>query len=101
MDIEGFEFEALRSLTEHFLGGEEGWKGEVPIAQILIEIHLDPGRIGPDEFLGWWEMLERVGFRPTWTEPNLLVTTMPILDGKPRYAEYSLLNVRDRRSAFL
>lgn len=67
---------------------EDDGLGEVPIAQVMIEIHLDPGRI-PDTpaFMGWWQALEEAGFRATWTEPNLLVSTIPLYDAYPRYAE--------------
>lgn len=93
MDIEGYEFESMRSVIEHFMDKGE----EVPISQLLVEIHLDPGRISVDDMLDWWELLEKAGFRPTWTEPNLLVSTLPLADAKPRYAEYSLINIKDKR----
>lgn len=71
---------------------EDDGLGEVPIAQVMIEIHLDPGRI-PDTpaFMGWWQALEEAGFRATWTEPNLLVSTIPLYDAYPRYAEVSAI----------
>lgn len=97
MDIEGYEFEAMRSVVEHFLSKGE----EVPIAQFLVEIHLMPDQIGVDDFIAWWELLEKAGFRPVWTEPNLLVNTLKLHDGMPRYAEYSMLNIKDRKSPFL
>lgn len=119
MDIEGFEFDTMRSIIDAFRmpgkgkpkahnslkeqeSGEEqpprepgvldaledDGLGEVPIAQLMIEIHLDPGRIAnTPEFMGWWQTLEDAGFRATWTEPNLLVSTLPLYDGYPRYAE--------------
>lgn len=87
MDIEGFEFESMRSLIETFTSVGDG---EIPISQFLVEIHLDPGRIKDfEEFMNWWVMLEDAGFRPVWTEPNVLVSTVPVHDGKPRYAEVS------------
>jgi hypothetical protein len=64
MDIEGYEFESMNSLIKHFTS--QGL--EIPISQFLVEIHLDPGRIGTDDFLTWWELLENAGFRPVWTE---------------------------------
>ena len=83
MDIEGYEFESLTSLLQAFDDGE------VPVSQILIEIHLDPGRKSVDDFLAWWESLEAVGYRAAWTEPNLLTVSLPLADGMPRYAEVS------------
>lgn len=71
MDIEGFEFEAMDSVVAHFR--DQG--REVPIAQFLVEIHLTPNMLRVDDFVAWWENLEAAGFRPVWTEPNLLVTT--------------------------
>lgn len=64
MDIEGFEFESMTSVIRYFTS-----RGlEVPISQFLVEIHLDPGKIGVDQFMQWWELLESAGFRPVWTE---------------------------------
>ena len=83
MDIEGSEFESLTSLLQHF-GGKE-----VPVGQIMIEVHLEGDRMTTDSLLSWWEDLESVGFRAVWTEPNLLVTTLPFWDGMPRFAEVS------------
>lgn len=71
MDIEGFEFEAMDSVIGHFM--DQG--KEVPIGQFLVEIHLMPDLISVDNFITWWEMLEEAGFRPVWTEPNLLTTS--------------------------
>lgn len=69
MDIEGYEFESMTSLIKFFL--DQGM--EVPVAQFLVEIHLDPGRIDTDAFLAWWELLESAGFRPVWTEVRYLI----------------------------
>ena len=44
-------------------------------------------------------MLENRGMRPTWTEPNLLYTTLKLENGgDPRLAEYTFVNLNDRRS---
>jgi len=81
---------------------EDDGLGEVPIAQVMIEIHLDPGRIeDTPAFMGWWQALEEAGFRATWTEPNLLVSTIPLYDGFPRYAEYTFINIKDSKSKLL
>lgn len=89
MDIEGFEFESMKSVVEAFFRPTND-NSELPIAQYLVEIHLDPGRINTaDEFMAWWSMLEGAGFRPVWTEPNVLVSTIPLHDAKPRYSEVS------------
>lgn len=71
MDIEGSEFMVMDSLVAHFRGAGK----EVPVGQFLVEIHLRPNDIDVERFTKWWENLESVGFRPVWTEPNLLVTT--------------------------
>lgn len=40
--------------------------------------------------------------RPTWTEPNLLGVTLGIGGNKdPNLAEYTMINVHDRRSVVL
>jgi hypothetical protein len=44
-NIDGYEFDALASLLKTFEDGD------VPISQILIEVHLDPGRLSVDDFL--------------------------------------------------
>lgn len=64
---------------------------------MLLEIHL----FGYQDsslpvFIDWWESLEQVGLRATWTEPNLLAVTMKLEDGNPRLAEYSLVNVMSK-----
>jgi hypothetical protein len=83
MDIEGYEFESLESLLTAFEDVE------VPVSQILMEIHLDPGRKSVDDFLAWWESLGAAGYRAAWTEPNLLTVSLPVADGMPRYAKVS------------
>ena len=95
MDIEGSEFESMASLLKFF--GRE----EVPVGQFMVEIHLEDGKISTDEFLNWWEDLESVGFRAVWTEPNLLVTTLPFWDGMPRFAEYTLINTKDAKNTLV
>ncbi len=95
IDIEGAEFESMSSLVKSF------GRKEVPVGQVMIEIHLEDGKITTDEFLSWWEDLEEVGFRPVWTEPNLLVTSLPFWDGLPRFAEYTLINTRDSKNILL
>jgi hypothetical protein len=40
--------------------------------------------------------------RPSWTEPNLLAVTLNNNgDHNPNMAEYTLINVKDRRSILL
>jgi hypothetical protein len=49
-----------------------------------------------------WERLEERGLRPAWTEPNLLAVTMNVNGDKdPNMAEYTLINVHDKRSVLL
>lgn len=91
IDIEFFEFSTLTSLIKFTRNGE------FPIGQMLLEIHL----FGHQDsslpvFIDWWESLEQVGMRATWTEPNLLAVTMKLEDGNPRLAEYSLVNVMSK-----
>ncbi|KFY16113.1 hypothetical protein V492_01561 [Pseudogymnoascus sp. VKM F-4246] len=96
MDIEYAEFASLTSLDEAF-PADDGF--ELPIGQLMVELHLfGHEAITGYNFLQWWESLEARGLRPVWTEPNLLYTTMRIEKGDPRLAEYTLVNIKDRRS---
>jgi hypothetical protein len=103
IDIEYSEFDSLDSLNKAFSTGSGQ---EFPIGQMMVEIHLFGiehygNKISTTSgfFIDWWEMLEGRGMRPTWTEPNLLYTTMKIEGGgDPRLAEYTLVNTRDSRS---
>ncbi|RFU32158.1 hypothetical protein B7463_g4147, partial [Scytalidium lignicola] len=94
IDIEFAEFEALAAMDDALPSNHE-----FPIGQILIELHLSqPSDITLTRFLSWWEALENRGFRPAWTEPNLMVVTLRAEDLMPRCAEYTLLNARDHRN---
>jgi len=91
MDIEFAEFEALDGMARDF-------PAELPVGQLLVEMHFFHA-LDAKGYLEWWERLEARGLRPTWTEPNLLAVTMNLNgDKSPTLAEYTLLNVRDRRS---
>ncbi|KAL5313653.1 hypothetical protein ACEPPN_018074 [Leptodophora sp. 'Broadleaf-Isolate-01'] len=94
IDIEYAEFEALTSFDKHTSGSGE----EYPIGQMLIEIHLFNRGKTLLEFITWWEALELRGWRPAWTEPNLLAVTLSLEDKNPRLAEYSLVNVKGRQN---
>ncbi|OLN92798.1 hypothetical protein CCHL11_06696 [Colletotrichum chlorophyti] len=94
MDIEFAEFEAMDGFGEDFplsLGEE------LPIGQLMIEIHFFNG-MTVDRFLDWWERLESRGLRPAWTEPNLLAVTINLANKDPILAEYTMINVHDSRS---
>lgn len=95
MDIESAEFASMDGLSRDF-SAEDG--NELPIGQLMVEIHFF-NSLSAASYLGWWERLEARGLRPTWTEPNLLSVTLNT-DGQknPTLAEYTLVNVRDRRS---
>ncbi|CZS92019.1 hypothetical protein WAI453_000038 [Rhynchosporium graminicola] len=100
IDVEYAEFEAMTSLLSHTASLMQ----EFPIGQMLMEIHLFDGyqkMEGPQtlgQFLNWWEELEERGVRPAWTEPNLLAVTLGLEDQMPRLAEYTFVNVQDRKS---
>ncbi|KLU87815.1 hypothetical protein MAPG_06808 [Magnaporthiopsis poae ATCC 64411] len=98
MDIEFFEYETMDGLDRDFslAAGHE-----FPVGQFMVELHLLNG-ITAKTFLEWWERLEGRGMRPTWTEPNLLGVTLGIGGNKdPNLAEYTMINVHDRRSVVL
>lgn len=102
IDIEGYEFPALRSLIEY----SKKHNQPLPFGQLQLEIHADrmPG-VKDDkkmfkEFLEWWESLEEAGLRPFWTEPNLIFVNIN-LGTQPALAEYSFINIKadqDRKS---
>ncbi len=50
MDIEFAEYAALDALSQAFPAGTGQ---ELPIGQLMIEIHLFPGRITAQEYLEW------------------------------------------------
>lgn len=91
MDIEFAEFDATDGLLRDF-PADQGF--ELPIGQFMVEIHFF-NNLGAKQYLDWWERLEARGLRPTFTEPNLLAVTM---GHPPILAEYTLLNVQDKRS---
>ncbi|KAJ9151820.1 hypothetical protein NKR23_g2752 [Pleurostoma richardsiae] len=95
MDIEFAEFEALDGLGEDFPANRALG---LPIGQLMVEIHFFNGQTS-EGYLNWWERLEARGMRPTWTEPNLLAVTLNLAgDKSPTLAEYTLLNIHDKRS---
>jgi hypothetical protein len=119
MDIEFFEFDAMDGMMRDF-PVEAGY--ELPVGQFMVEIHLMPGRMDAPGFVQWyvkpvqlaliyllgsdnkssctrWERLEARGLRPAWTEPNLLAVTVNYTGNKdPNMAEYTMINVKDRRN---
>ncbi|QRV75553.1 methyltransferase domain protein [Ceratobasidium sp. AG-Ba] len=84
IDIEGSEFEALKSMTSYYKD-----IGPLPFGQLQIEIHANKATFL--QFLSWWEDLEEAGLRPFWTEPNLLYSNW--FRGAPAYTEYSFVNI--------
>ena len=82
IDIEYAEFDALTAFDKHTSSDPE-----YPIGQMLIEIHLFNRGKTLVEFITWWEALEARGWRPAWTEPNLLAVTLSLEDKNPRLAE--------------
>ncbi|KAG9232587.1 methyltransferase domain-containing protein [Amylocarpus encephaloides] len=95
IDIEYAEFNALSSLNKH----TQGLEIEMPIGQMLIELHLfNYQQITTPIFLDWWESMEYRGMRPAWTEPNLLAVSVHLEDGMPRLAEYTMVNVQDPKN---
>ena len=64
IDIEGYEFETLKSLIQPYLE----IKRPLPFAQMQLELHLWDMNDRFGEFKEFWEMLEEAGLRPFWTE---------------------------------
>lgn len=72
VDVEpGREFQALGSVVAHFRDRGR----HVPVAQLLVTVHLVPELDGVDDLVGWWERLEEAGFRPVWMEHKFLPVT--------------------------
>ncbi|KIJ98366.1 hypothetical protein K443DRAFT_104106 [Laccaria amethystina LaAM-08-1] len=87
IDIEGWEFDTLTTLLKPYVSSGL----PVPFGQLQLEIHIWQKTF--DEYLAWWEMLEAVGLRPFWTEPNLVYQNYN-KQGTSDLAEYSFLNVK-------
>ncbi|OJD33866.1 methyltransferase domain protein [Diplodia corticola] len=66
MDIEGAEFKALDAFMETYKGKD------LPVGQILIEIHLWAAPQNVRDLVKWWKKLEAFGLRPVWQESNSL-----------------------------
>lgn len=104
MDIEGAEFDVLTSLIDSIT--MEGGYGNIsaPFGQLLIEIHFmkePPGFTIPqnlDAWMKWWSSLENMGLRPVNNEDNWIGD---VAHGKPRFMEYTLINVLDHRNKLL
>jgi len=93
IDIEGGEFVALESFLRPYSvpGGPI-----MPVGQLEIEIHAWSGASDFAKFNPWWELLEKAGFRPFWTEPNLPYVSH--LRTLPDVAEYSFINIKGRHA---
>lgn len=100
MDIEGAEFDALTSWIESVLD-ERGRYGNatLPVGQLLVEIHFmrepEGFNIPQDlsSWLKWWALLEKMGLRPVNNEDNWIGDAV---HGKPRFMEYTLINIFER-----
>ncbi|TDZ28854.1 hypothetical protein C8035_v003842 [Colletotrichum spinosum] len=97
MDIEGDEFPTIESFFKDFERGEKYEGKEVPVGQLVIEIHVPDKGPRITQFAEWWERLERSGMRPAMSEANYLAVTVG--DGKPCCVEYTWINTKDSRSA--
>jgi len=87
IDIESWEFETLTTFIQPYL--ESG--KPLPFGQLQIEIHAWDRSF--EYVLGWWEMLEKAGLRPFWTEPNMVYVNYNRA-APAHLAEYSFINVK-------
>ena len=97
LDVGGEEFESVRTVMDFFLNNRK----EVPVAQLLLKVHLLPTKISTEKLVEWWEMLEESGFRPYQSQPDLL---MPLYEGSDHQvvaSTYSFMNIRDGKSPFV
>ena len=62
IDIEGWEFETITTLLNPYIASGE----PLPFGQLQLEIHIWGKTF--EEYLTWWETLEKAGLRPFWTE---------------------------------
>ena len=100
MDIEGAEFDALASLIESVLEqrGRYG-NASLPVGQLLLEVHFMKEPEGfsiPHDlssWLKWWASLEKMGLRPVNNEDNWIGDAV---HGKPRFMEYTLINIFEK-----
>jgi hypothetical protein len=85
VDIERSEFDTFTGILRDF-------NGELPFAQLSIELHANHEFIKFPELLKWFESLEQAGLRPIMNEINL----NPLLEGaKEAWAiEYTFINVK-------
>jgi hypothetical protein len=69
IDIEGGEFDALAAFLRPFLDTDAP---PLPVGQLELEIHAwnSLGDFAP--FYSWWQLMEKAGLRPFWTEPNIV-----------------------------
>jgi hypothetical protein len=109
VDIEGYEFEALDAFMQSIEDTRTAsGDGVLPVGQLSIEIHLGNGthqltehdekEMNFTRFRVWWERLEEMGMRPTWTEMNLLAVTLHHNRRSPDCAEYVFVNAKDERN---
>ncbi|KZV62011.1 hypothetical protein PENSPDRAFT_266313 [Peniophora sp. CONT] len=91
IDIEGSEFDALKSLLRSL---EDAGEDAVPFGQMQIEIHAWAPYDVFGYFIDWWESLERFGLRPFWFEPNLVYANA--MDARPELVEYAFINVKGK-----
>ncbi|CAA7269962.1 unnamed protein product [Cyclocybe aegerita] len=87
IDLESREFDTMRTLLRPYIASGK----PLPFGQLLLEIHVWDR--GFPELLAWWEMLEAVGLRPFWTQPNLVYQNYN-KKKTAELAEYSFLNVQ-------
>lgn len=64
VDIEGAEFDTLTALIKPYLDAGK----PLPFGQLQLEIHVWDRNEKFPEFLEFWQMLEKAGLRPFWTE---------------------------------
>lgn len=102
MDIEGAEFDVLTSLIESVLADGNA---SLPFGQLLVEVHFKKKQ--PEGFniprdlsswLKWWDSLEKMGLRPVNNEENWIGD---VVSGKPRFKEYTLINVFEKERNIL
>ena len=70
IDIESWEFATMTTLLNTYIKSGE----PLPFGQLQLEIHIWHKTFA--EYLTWWEILEKAGLRPFWTEVRFSINFM-------------------------
>ncbi|KAI0085505.1 methyltransferase domain-containing protein [Irpex rosettiformis] len=87
IDVEGYEFDTLRSMVQSYVESGE----PLPFGQLQVELHMWSVKFA--DFLALWELMEAAGLRPVMLEPNLVYVNYNRASGA-ELVEYTFLNIK-------